>query len=324
MITTSSFKAAWYLANPHLQTIWPFVFRTRLYPPYKMERLELPDGDFIDLLWTASSSNNQPIVVLLHGLEGSYRSHYIAGLLRSLHDGGFRCVVMHFRGCSGEPNRLNRAYHSGETGDLAYLVDTLKKREPHTPIFAAGISVGGNVLLKWLGETGPDNPLTAAAAVSVPFQLNLAVARMEQGFGRVYQSYLLRSLLRNTTRKFANRCAPFDLKRLTKIKTLREFDELVTAPLHGFHSASHYYEVCSSRRYLRGIERPTLIIHAKDDPFMTPQVIPEAHELSNTTVLELSARGGHVGFIASNRLIKPAYTLDANIKNFFRKHRLNC
>jgi predicted alpha/beta-fold hydrolase len=114
MITASQFKPPWFLANPHLQTIWPFVFRSRRYPPYKMERLELPDGDFIDLLWTAPSVK-QPIVVLLHGLEGSYQSHYMSGLLRSLHQGGFRCVVMHFRGCSGEPNRLERAYHSGET-----------------------------------------------------------------------------------------------------------------------------------------------------------------------------------------------------------------
>ena len=317
MLKTSDFKAAWYLANPHLQTIWPYVFRPRRYPPYKMERLELPDGDFVDLLWT-TPSGKQPIVVLLHGLEGSYQSHYMSGLLRSLHDSGFRCVVMHFRGCSGEPNRLDRAYHSGETGDLAYLIKTVKQREPHTPVFAVGVSVGGNVLLKWLGETGADNPLVAAAAISVPFQLNLAVARMEQGFGRVYQRYLLRSLQRNTQRKFASRNAPFDLKRLAKIKTLREFDDLVTAPLHGFQSAAHYYEVCSSRRYLGTIERPTLIIHAKDDPFMTPQVIPEPHELSKSTILELSERGGHVGFIANQRF-KLAFTVEARIKTFFRK-----
>ena len=319
MITTSRFKPAWFLANSHLQTIWPYVFRPRRYPPYKMERLELPDGDFVDLLWTPSEGS-QPIVILLHGLEGSYHSHYMSGLLGSLHQAGFRCVLMHFRGCSGEPNRLDRSYHSGETGDLAYLVKTLKNREPHTPLFAAGVSIGGNVLLKWLGETGSANPLTAAAAVSVPFQLNLAVETMEQGFGRIYQHYLLHSLRRNTSRKFTNRHAPFDLARLSRIKTIREFDELVTAPLHGFRNAAHYYEVCSSRRYLNTIERPTLIIHAKDDPFMTPKVIPEPHELSTSTILELSPRGGHVGFIANQRAFKLSYTLDQRIKNFFLQH----
>lgn len=315
MIKNSIFKPAWYLANSHLQTLWPFLFRNRHFPAIKNERLELPDGDFIDLVWTDAESD-KPIVVILHGLEGSYRSHYIPGLLRYLQSAGFRCVVMHFRGCGGEPNRLDRAYHSGDTDDIAYLVECLKIREPQTPVYAVGISLGGNVLLKWLGQSGDSNPLNAAVAVSVPFQLDICADTLNSGIARLYQYYLLRSLVNNTMRKFADRTAPFDLQRIAKIKSLREFDDVVTAPLHGFDSAAHYYAVSSSRQYLHAIERPTLIIHAQDDPFMTPQVIPQEHELSTSTTLELSKKGGHVGFITNNNWFKITYTLDSRIRDF--------
>lgn len=314
MIKTSLFKPARGLANAHVQTLWPFLFRTSHYPPFTGERLELPDGDFVDLVWSESKVN-QPLVVILHGLEGSYRSHYVPGLMNQLQHAGFRCVVMHFRGCSGEPNRMDRAYHSGDTEDLAYLVQTLKKREPHTPIFAVGISLGGNVLLKWLGQTGSSNPLVAAVAISVPFQLEISADTLNTGIARIYQYYLLRSLVKNLITKFAGRTSPIDLQHLARIKTLREFDDAVTAPLHGFDNAAHYYALSSSRQYLNAIARPTLIIHAQDDPFMTPQAIPRADELSPSTVLELSKNGGHVGFIAGS-LLRPRYTLDERVREF--------
>ena len=316
VIKISHFKPPWWLSNPHVQTIWPLLLRQRRYPPVKTERLELPDGDFIDLVWTRSEGNN-PIVVILHGLEGSYRSHYVPGLLRQLQSAGFRCVVMHFRGCGGQPNRLDRAYHSGDTGDVAYLVQEIKKREPQMPVFAVGISLGGNVLLKWLGQSGADNPLSAAVAVSVPFQLDISADTLNTGVARLYQRYLLRNLVNNVTRKFAGRSAPFDLHRLAKVKSIWAFDDLVTAPLHGFNGAAHYYAVSSSRQYLRTITRPTLIIHAQDDPFMTPQVIPQEDELSESTTLELSKQGGHVGFIANGSAFKLTYTLDSRVKDFF-------
>jgi predicted alpha/beta-fold hydrolase len=315
VINSSSFKPAWYLANAHFQTLWPFVFRNRHHPPVKHERLELPDGDFIDLVWTDSESD-KPIVVILHGLEGSYRSHYIPGLLCQLQNAGFRCVVMHFRGCGGEPNRLDRAYHSGDTDDVAYLVQRLKILEPQAPVYAVGISLGGNVLLKWLGQSSGSNPLDAAVAVSVPFQLDICADTLNRGIARLYQYYLLRSLVNNFINKFSGRQAPFDVQRVAKIKTLREFDDVVTAPLHGFDNAAHYYAVSSSRQYLHTIKRPTLIIHAEDDPFMTPQVIPNDHELSSTTTLELSKKGGHVGFISNDSYCKINYVLDSRIKDF--------
>lgn len=315
MIKTSSFKPAWFITNSHLQTLWPYFFRNRHYPAIKPERLELPDGDFIDLVWT-EPSNDQPIVILLHGLEGSYRSHYVPGLLRYLQCAGFRCVVMHFRGCGGEPNRLDRAYHSGDTEDLAFLVDCIKSREPQTPVYAVGISLGGNVLLKWLGQSASANPLAAAVAVSVPFQLDVCADTLNKGAARIYQIHLLRSLVNNVLKKFASRTAPFDLKRVKEIKSLREFDDVVTAPLHGFDNAAHYYAESSSRQYLRTIERPTLIIHAEDDPFMTPQVIPQEHELSPCTTLELSKKGGHVGFISNSHWYKISYSLDSRVRDF--------
>jgi predicted alpha/beta-fold hydrolase len=314
VIKTNFFEPAWGLASSHLQTLWPFFFRNRQHPPVTWERLELPDGDFVDLVWSDLNIDG-PLVVILHGLEGSFRSHYIPGLLGILQQAGFRCVVMHFRGCSGEPNRMDRAYHSGDTDDLAYLMQTLKNRAPNTPVFAVGISLGGNVLLKWLGQTGASNSLTAAVAISVPFQLGVSADTLNTGIARLYQYYLLRSLVQNITTKFAGRNAPIDLQRVARIHTLREFDDAVTAPLHGFDSAAHYYAISSSRQYLKTIARPTLIIHAQDDPFMTREVIPRNDELSPSTTLKLSKKGGHVGFIA-NSAFKPKYMLDTWVTEF--------
>jgi hypothetical protein len=314
VIKTNVFKPARGIASSHLQTLWPFLFRNRQHPPVTWERLELPDGDFVDLVWS-DMKKDAPLVVILHGLEGSFRSHYIPGLLGQLQQAGLRSVVMHFRGCSGEPNRMDRAYHSGDTDDLAHLVQTLKTREPHTPLFAVGISLGGNVLLKWLGQTGASNPLTAAVAISVPFQLDVSADTLNTGVARLYQYYLLRSLVKNITTKFAGRNAPIDLQRVAKIKSLREFDDAVTAPLHGFDSAAHYYAVSSSRQYLNTIARPTLVVHAQDDPFMTREVIPRDDELSPSTTLKLSKNGGHVGFIADSAF-KPKYMLDTWVTEF--------
>ncbi len=314
VIKISSFQPARLLANTHVQTLWPFIFRPRHHPPVTHERLELPDGDFVDLVWTEAPKNS-PIVVVLHGLEGSYRSHYIPGLLHYLQRSGFRCVVMHFRGCGGEPNRLDRAYHSGDTEDVAYLTQVLQMREPQVPLFAVGISLGGNVLLKWLGQTGETNPLQAAVAVSVPFLLHVAADTLNRGIAKIYQRYLLRNLINSYHLKFSGRVAPLDLQRVANIKTIREFDDLVTAPLHGFDDADHYYAVASSRQYLKTITKPTLIIHAKDDPFMTSRAVPSTDEISPSTVLELSEQGGHVGFVAGSPL-KPSYTLDTRIRDF--------
>ena len=191
MITTSRFKPAWWLPGPHLQTLWPNLLR---HPriAVRRERLELPDGDFLDLDWSTGSSG--PLVVILHGLEGSSRSPYAAGLLNALQRRGWRGVVMHARGCSGEPNRLPRGYHAGDTADLDYCVRELRRREPHTPLAVVGYSLGGSVLLNWLAETSVPRDIAAAVAVSVPFRLEDTAERLQRGFSRLYQRALLRSL----------------------------------------------------------------------------------------------------------------------------------
>lgn len=315
LIHTSSFKPAWWLHNRHAQTIWPSLFRLRPLISLRRERLELPDGDFLELDWTAE--NNGPIVVLLHGLEGNDQSHYAKSLLKHLGQMGLQAVMIYFRGCSGTVNRLPRAYHSGETGDTAYVVSQLQQRFPNRPIYAIGISLGGNVLLKWLGETSQANPLSGAIAVSVPFDLANAAEQLNQPESRVYQRYLIRSLQTSLQRRLDKMPLPIDHTSALSCKTIRDYDELVTAPMHGFVSAEDYYQKSSSRQYLSGIRTPTLILHAKDDPFMSPAAIPVEQELSSYVTLELADHGGHVGFISGHLPIRPRYWLEQRISRFF-------
>ena len=279
-----------------MQTLWAPLMRRRPRTALRRERLELPDGDFIDLDWTTANDKG-PIVIVLHGLEGSSDSPYARGILKAIEARGWRGVVMHFRGCSGEPNRLPRSYHSGDTGDLIHLVETLRRREPRAPLATIGYSLGGNALLKWLGKSGEQAPLCAAVAVSVPFVLDHAAAKLQRGFSRVYQWELLRRLRNSVEEKRRRMELPLKISDLSTLKCFRDFDEHVTAPLHGFDGADHYYAVSSSRQYLHGIAIPTLILHALDDPFMTAGTIPRHDELSGHVTLEVSRHGGHVGFV---------------------------
>ncbi len=308
---SDAFKPAWWCRGPHMQTLWPYLFRRIPYIELKRERIELPDGDFLDLDWTVN--NDGPIVLILHGLEGSSNSKYARGLLKAVHDHGWRSVVMHFRGCSGEPNRLPRSYHSGETGDLAYVVDLLRRHEPKTPLFVVGFSLGGNVLLKWLGEMGKQAPINAAVAVSVPFLLAESAKRLERGFSQIYQWGLMRSMCQSMAEKRNRMKLPLKIEDLSALKTFRDFDERVTAPLHGFSGADDYYARSSSRQYLKEIQVPTLIIHSRDDPFMTDAVIPQPSELSPLTRLELSNYGGHAGFVSGEFPWSPRYWLEQRI-----------
>jgi predicted alpha/beta-fold hydrolase len=238
--------------------------------------------------------------------------------MRALFDCGFRVALFYFRGCSGEPNRLARSYHSGETGDLNTVARHLADRYPARARYAVGISLGGNVLLKWLGEHPGQSLLHKAIAVSVPFELNLAAARLERGLSRIYQAHLLRKLRQSTRRKATRVALPIDLGRLSQLASFRDFDDHVTAPLHGFAGVDDYYRQSGSRRFLEFIDTPTLILHALDDPFMTPDAVPTAEELGSGVVLELSHRGGHVGFIAGALPWKPRYWIDQRVCDFLR------
>ncbi|KTD33888.1 hydrolase [Legionella israelensis] len=319
MIIESSFRAPWWLSNPHSQTLYPFLMRSIKAPVDKTERLELADGDFIDLFWAINGLRaDTPLVLLLHGLGGSIHSKYVAGFMQAFNEHGWRVVLMHFRGASEEPNRLLRAYHSGETSDLSEVLSLLSQREPKTAKAVVGVSLGGNVLLKWLGEHSKQKFIHAAVAVSVPFQLVKVANRMGYGFARIYQAYLLKSIRSVFERKrlLYKDHVPEPLQNLNKWHCFWTFDDKVTAPLHGFKHAHQYYREASSLPYLCQISTPTLIIHSLDDPFMTPDVVPKEDEISKDVLFELSQKGGHVGFIGSNHSGTPFYWLDQRIPEF--------
>ncbi len=325
MFIHSQFEPVWWLKNAHAQTLYPSLINRLKAPIDHFERLELPDGDFIDLAWAINGlSDDSPLVVLLHGLGGDVNSVYVAGLLNAFNNQGYRGVVMHFRGASLEPNRLPRAYHSGDTEDLGYFLEILDQREPESTKAVVGISLGGNILLKWLGETGSQSLIQTAVAVSVTFQLQAIAEQIGRGFSRVYEAYLLRAMRTIFLRKLntIKKRLPISEKELYALKTLKQFDDRITAPLHGFKNAESYYQKSSSRQYLGKIDTETLIIHALDDPFMIPQIVPQEKELSSKVTLELSQHGGHVGFIAAanDNASRPAYWLEQRIPEFLKPH----
>ena len=304
-----------------MQTLCSTLTRRVKAPIDSTERFELPDGDFIDLAWAVNGvSSDAPLVVFLHGLGGSVDSTYVAGQLRAFNQNGFRAVLMHFRGARSEPNRMPRAYHSGDTGDLDCFLNALAVREPNTKKALVGFSLGGNVALKWLGEHGSQSIVQAAVAVSVPYQLRLVADRINVGFSKVYQSHLLKRLRQVFIRKLAvhGDLLPFTVKELEELRCFWRFDEKITSRLHGFPHVHAYYRESSSRQYLTHITTPTLLIHALDDPFMTPEVVPRANELSPHVTMELSRCGGHVGFVSGGVPGMPVYWLDQRIPEFLR------
>ncbi len=300
------------MKNRHLQTILPGVIHPP-FPSVKKDRVELEDGDFIDLLWTDVRAPQTLLV--LHGLEGSVDSAYAKRILNYCNQQQIAAVLMHFRGCSGEPNRLLRSYHSGETGDLQRVINHLKGSDINN-IALLGYSLGGNVTLKYMGETTTDPAIRCAIAVSAPMRLDICSDAMDQGFARIYQASLLRSMikkmhLKRTLLKASDRHFPDP----HSMQNIRQFDDSFTAPIHGFDSVEHFYQSCSSRQFLINIDKPTLIIQSLDDPFMTTEVLPREHELSDSVNLELSTHGGHVGFIGDNKM-RPRFWLQNRIHRF--------
>lgn len=322
MITKSNFRPAVFASNRHVQTLLPTLLRSNGSALYEYQEIILPDGDFLDLAWNQipAKTDTRPIVVIFHGLEGSIDSHYVKGLMQCLGKPGWHVVLMHFRNCSGRQNRAARTYHSGETSDARFLLRYLQQNFPQAPLLAVGYSMGGNVLLKLLGEMQAEAPLRAAVAVSVPLMLNHCADQMRTGFSRVYQYHLLRKMKQKLFAKFQQhdyqKLIGLNRKDIRGIKDFWGFDDAFTAPINGFDDAQDYYMKSSARQYLAGIQTPTLIIHSSDDPFMTPAVIPHENELSDSVRLELSEQGGHVGFI-SGRLWKPRFWLEERIPQYF-------
>jgi predicted alpha/beta-fold hydrolase len=261
----------------------------------------LDDGDFVDLDWIdASAASGAPLLLVLHGLEGSSGSHYVGGLLRGARARGWRGVALNFRSCGGELNTLPRFYHSGDTGDLDEIVRTLIAREPDVRLGIVGISIGGNVLLKWLGELKAEAPaqVLAAATLSVPFDLTACAGVLDRGFAKlVYTANFMRTMRRKVAEKARVHPGFVDVAAVRKARTFAVYDTLVTAPLSGFADARDYWRRASSLPYLGAIARPTLMLNAHDDPFIPPGSLPGPQDLSPHVRLIVTPRGGHVGFL---------------------------
>jgi predicted alpha/beta-fold hydrolase len=304
----SSYTPPWWLPGGHAQTIYASLFAPAPRIEYRRTRWETPDGDFIDLDWGEEQDSGSgmhepgrepPLAVLFHGLEGSSRSHYARALVHAALARGWQAVVAHFRGCSGEPNRLARAYHSGDSAEADWILRRLASLGRQRRVFAIGVSLGGNVLLKWLGEQGAAarDVVAGAAAVSAPVDLMASGDCLGHGFNLVYARNFLGTMKRKSLSKLRDFPQLWEERRVRSARTLREFDDVVTAPLHGFRDTDDYWTRASSKSVLSGIAVPTLMINARNDPFLPGDALPAPHEVSSEVVLDFPAAGGHAGFV---------------------------
>jgi predicted alpha/beta-fold hydrolase len=319
----SSFTPAWFARNAHLQTLWGTLARHGPQVAARAERWATPDHDEVELqrLDAPGAAPDTPRLLLLHGLEGTIRSHYLRGTLALARARGWPADVLIFRGCNGVIPRARRLYHSGETTDLDFVVRRLVALEPHRPLVLAGFSLGGNVLLKWLGEQGSHVPaqVRAAAAVSVPYDLGLGSRQIERGFARVYTTHFLRTLRRKALAKLSESPGLFDEDRLREVRTLWDFDDVVTAPVHGFRDAADYYARSSARQYLAAIQRPTLLVSARDDPFLPRQVLDDVELMARDNrflSVRFSDHGGHVGFVTGQWPWRARYHAEESVVDF--------
>lgn len=310
------------LRNPHVQTLLPrFLRRKTVFDPF-WQTLETPDGDFLDLAWSENwqtVDKNKRICVFFHGLEGGFSSPYANGVMHSFANRGWVSVLMHFRGCSGRPNRLARAYHSGEIEDARFVLEYLAREFPDRTKIAVGFSLGGNMLARYLAINNDEPLLDGATIVSAPFDLAGCAERLEEGFSKIYSSYLLSSLKKGALKKYRllNQAIGVEGKDIKKIGSLKAFDDVITAPLHGFKDATDYYKQCSALPILPDISIPTQIVHAKDDPFMSRSVVPD-FPLPAHINYRLLTNGGHVGFV-NGTFWKPTFWLEEYLPNYYEK-----
>lgn len=304
-IPLSAYRAPLWLPGGNLQTLYPALLARRPAIRYRRQRWRTPDGDFIDLDWTEPQDrglgiegSQSPLLVLFHGLEGSSNSHYARALMHAAMQRGWRGVVVHFRGCSGEINRLPRAYHSGDSAEIDWILRRLRDESADGPLYAAGVSLGGNALLKWLGEQREDAlaVVQRATAISAPVDLHAAGRALEQGFNMLYTRNFLSTMKRKSLAKLRRHPGLFDEALLCAARTLREFDDLVTAPLHGFAGVDDYYTRASSKPHLVCVAVPTLLLNARNDPFLPDAALPAPQELSSAITSAFPDEGGHVGF----------------------------
>jgi len=318
------YRPPWWYRGRHLQTLWGPLLRRGRQPALRRERVETPDGDFLDLDWLAGRDRGAPLVVILHGLEGSSRSHYASGLLRELEQVGWRGVVVNFRSCSGEVNRSRRMYHSGDTEDLEFVLGRLTAREPNLRLGLVGVSLGGNVALKWLAEHGDQAPaqVAGAVAISTPFSLAACAAALDGGLNRaLYTVNFLSTMKIKLDKKAALYEGVINLSAARKAKTFAQYDRLVTAPLGGFASERDYWARSSSGPLLPQIRRPTLLINALNDPFIPASALPRA-AIAKSHWLEAAfvPEGGHAGFLQGPSGARS--WAEARAVEFLRRHLL--
>ncbi|NOT67388.1 MAG: alpha/beta fold hydrolase [Methylophilaceae bacterium] len=296
------YTAPSWLPGGNLQTIYTAAFLSGPKIAFRRERWEFPDGDFIDADWVDAENNNTPIVVLFHGLEGSSQSFYALDLMAAVKKNGWRGVVPHFRGCSGEPNRLPRAYFAGDVAEIESMLRHIQAEYPNAPIYAVGVSLGGNALLKWLGDAGEraGGLVKAAVAVSAPVDMNAASHALDRGFNRaIYTARFLATLKAKALEKAKRFPGMLDDKAIAAASTFQEYDTLVTARLHGYLDAEDYWTRTSSKPGLKNIKVSTLVLNAKNDPFLPVSALPTLNEVSPSVTLEQPANGGHVAFPGS-------------------------
>jgi uncharacterized protein len=323
-----TYTPAWWVPGAHLQTLWGKLARRPPRVPTRAEGWPTPDGDEVEirrLAPTGGSSRSTPRLLILHGLEGTIRSHYVRGLLDQARRRGWAADVLIFRGCNGTLPKAPRFYHSGETTDVDLVVRRLVREHPGQPIVVVGVSLGGNVVLKWLGEQGDDLPpeLRAAAAVSVPYDLERGSRQIERGFSRIYTAHFLRTLRRKALAKLAEDPDLFAVAPLHAARTLTDFDDAVTAPVHGFASARDYYTRSSARHFLAGIRRPTLLLSAYDDPFLPREVLDDVALVAakNSCLdVEFHDHGGHVGFVSGRVPWRPVYYAEERVIQYLGQY----
>jgi len=296
------YRAPWWLPGGDLQTLYAAVLggrRERVR--FERERWSTPDGDFIDVDRADAAgggARDRPLAVLFHGLEGGSRSHYASSFAREFTRLGWRCALPHFRGCSGEPNLLPRAYHSGDSAEIGWVLRRFREENGRAPVFAVGVSLGGNALLRWLGEdSAAHETVDAAAAVSAPMDLMVSGDALGRGFNLLYTRVFLATMKPKSREKLARFPGLFDAQAMLRARTLREFDDAVTAPLHGFRGVDDYWTRASAKPWLGRIRVPTLLVNARNDPFLPQIALPEKDEVSHAVRCDFPDSGGHVGFV---------------------------
>jgi uncharacterized protein len=303
--TMPIYQSPWWLQGAHAQTIYPPLFARRPVLAYQRERWDTtpngkPDGDFIDVDRILGSPTS-PMLVVFHGLEGSSQSIYALNLMAAAQSRGWRGMVPHFRGCSGEINRLPRAYHSGDSAEIDWILRRVKAEAPDQPVYVVAISLGGNASLKWLGEQGSaaSSVVDALAAISAPLDLMASGEALGRGFNKLYSRMFLNTMKKSALRKLEFHPGIFNRDVVAAAQSLRAFDNEVTAPLHGYRNTDDYWTRASAKPGLANVQVPTLVVNAQNDPFLPASALPKKADVSKHVMLDFPLNGGHVGFLSA-------------------------